>query len=601
MKRFRDFSIRTKFETAFLIAAVLIVTVTFVVFYLLAMEALKKEAEDYYLENEFHSVQAVMANTKDILLGIVKDYANWDEMYNYINTRDETWVKANVTDWVPKNFKVGLILIFDNSGKLLYQYGDFREFSLGSDFSANPLIKQAFASKETKGLYSTSKGIAYIASSQIMHSDQSGPRNGAYLYGQVITEDELKKIKEIIRVDISIISREGKAIYSTFAGNTKRAKNFPDLYQELTGNPSRQFSIYKPDYQFAFIYSILKDVQGKDIGMLELIRPRKSVAVLRWLFIKIFTGSFILVFLIVFITVLLSTRFILRPLDSLNKAIGEIQKTKDMLKRVRVESRDEIGILAENFNMMLGALNKSQNELIEAQQNLIKSEKMATAAELAMGTVHQINNPLSIAIGRLQMLRRLVSYKTPIPEGDLEKDLKIMEEQVKRAIDITNGLLRYAAPSNLRFERCDMNELLKDTVKTMKELLEQKNITVVENYKESLPAMERCDRGQICDVFINIIINAQQAMSGGGKLEISTDYDEQEDMVWAKFKDNGYGIAPEDIGKIFTPFFSTKAERSGLGLAISYNVVKGHRGTIEIESQAGIGSTFIVKLPVGGA
>jgi signal transduction histidine kinase len=521
-------------------------------------------------------------------------------LYNYINTRDEAWAKANVADWVPKNFGLDLILIFDQDGKLLYQYGDFKEFPTDNNLSTQPLFKRAEELQEAKGLYLASRGILYVASSQIMHSDQSGPRNGTYIYGKVIAENELKELKDIMGVDISIISGEGKVIYSTFAGNAKSAKKLSDIYHELTGNPPLSSRIYKPDYQSAFIYGILKDIRGKDVGMLELSRPRKSIVVFRGLFIKIFIWSFILVFLAVFSSVLLITRFILRPLGILNKAIQEIQKTKDMFKRVRVESRDEIGILAENFNFMLEVLNKSQNELIEAHRNLVKSEKMATAAELAMGTVHQINNPLSVVIGRLQMLRRMLSYKTPIPEPDLEKDLKIIEEQAMRAVDITNSLRHYSVPLTFRFQECDLNELLKNALELAKVQLQAENIDLVQNLKTNLPALQYCDAQQLSDVFMNIIINATQAMSGGGKLEISTDYDEQEEMVWAKFKDSGCGIAPENIGKIFTPFFSTKAEGRGLGMAISYNVIKGHRGAIAIESRVGVGSTFTVKLPIGG-
>ncbi len=588
MKRFKDFSIRGKFAVIFIITGLLITIIALAAAYFFLIAGLNR-AEDYYLENGFHSIQTVMVNTQDTLLRIVRDYANWDEMYDYINNPDEKWLKENVADWIPKNFKINLILMFDNAGKMLYQYGDFRELSMGSDLSAHPLIKRAFESKETRGLYSTSKGIVYIASSQIMHTDESGPRNGTYIYGKLISKDMLEELKVITGVDISIISKK-EGVDSAIS----------DIYHKLVSEKSLPFSIYKPNYQSAFVYAVLRDITGKDVGMLELTRPRKTIALLREVFIKISAWTVLSVVLIVFIAVLVITGIILKPLDALDKTIEEIKKTKDTLRRVKIESADEIGILAGNFNTMMDTLTKLQDELMQSQQDLIKSEKMTTAAEMAMGTVHQINNPLSIAIGRLQMLRRMIGYKTPIPEGDLEKDLKIIEEQVRRAVDITNGLLHYSVPFTFRFQKCDLNELLKDTLELAKVQLQAENIDVAQNLKTNLPALEYGDAEQLRDVFMNIIINAAQAMSGGGKLEISTDYDEQEEMVWAKFKDSGYGIAPEDIGKIFTPFFSTKADRTGLGMAISYNVVKGHRGTIEVESQVGVGSTFIVKLPVGG-
>jgi signal transduction histidine kinase len=599
MKRFKDFPIRTKFALLFIIGAILIVAVTFVIFYHLVIVGLER-IEDYYLENEFRGVQTVMAKTQDTLLKNVRDYAYWDDMYNYANTRDEKWVKINITDWIPKNFGINLVLAFNAKGELIYQYGDFEEFPMEKDLSSQPLIKAAFESGQTYGLYPTTRGILYVASSQIMHTDESGPRNGTYLYGKLINKDALTELKAMTGMDLSIIS-ESEVIGSTVIGHIDRPKNFADIYNELTSKKFRQFNIYKPNYQVSFIYSLLKDIQDKNIAMLELIWPRKSVALFRETIIKTFIWIFGLIILVVFVSTSVITNFVLKPLNILNKTIDEIRKTKDALRRVKIESADEIGSLAGNFNTMMESLSKFQNELIKAQHNLIKSEKMATAAELAMGTVHQINNPLSIAIGRSQLLRRRISYKTPIPETDLENDLKIIEEQTKRAVDIVNSLLHYAVPTTLRFERCNINELLKDIISLLKDLLETGKIDVVENLKTDLPVVEYCDIQQVRDVFINIIMNAQQAMEGGGRLEISTDYDAEDNMVWIKFKDNGCGIVPEDIDKLFTPLFSTKADRTGLGLAISYNIAKGHGGTIDVESQVGVGSTFTVKLPVGRA
>lgn len=570
--------------------------VTFLLAYSMLIIGLNK-IEDYFLENELHSVRITLNRDLESLLRVERDYAFWDDMYNYVNRPNNKWAKKYVTDWIPRNFKIDLILIFDNAGKLLYQYGNFKEFKIGKDFSNEPSLKRIFESDETKGLYSTSKEITLIASSGIMHTDGVGPRNGTYLYGKVINKYVLEELKDITGLEISILS-ERRVENSTLKEQILRPKDAAGIYNELKNKDLSQFSIYKPSYKFAFIYSCLRDIEGKDIGILELIRPRKSIVLLRSFFVRVSIWIFIAIILSVFIGVLTTTNFILKPLDILKKTIAEIKKTGETFRRTELESSDEIGILAKDFNDMMEALNQSQNKLMQAQQSLIKSEKMATAAELAMGTVHQINNPLAIAIGRIQLLRRIISYKTHIPEADLEKDLTTIENQTKRAIDITNNLLHYAAPITSRFEKCNINNLLKDTLVPIKALLDSEKINIVTNLNPDLPFMEYCDPQQIKDVFMNIIMNAQQAMSGGGQLAISTDYDKTNDMILVKFTDNGPGINPENIKKIFTPFFSTKADKRGLGLAISYNIVKSHHGAIEVESEVGLSSTFTVKLPV---
>ena len=147
-------------------------------------------------------------------------------------------------------------------------------------------------------------------------------------------------------------------------------------------------------------------------------------------------------------------------------------------------------------------LNKSQNDLIETQNNLIKAERMGALAELAMGTVHQINNPLSIVMGRVQMLQRLLIYKASIPMPDLDRDLKVIEEQTGRAVQITNSLLRYAAPVTFRFERCAINELLKDTIGLIQKQLEEEKIAA-EKAAEELEIALLSQKGLVSSYFLD--------------------------------------------------------------------------------------------------
>lgn len=417
------------------------------------------------------------------------------------------------------------------------------------------------------------------------------------LPADIINNDFLNELKMLSGSELSVINKEG-ILASTVTWQLLRPKDIRDIYNEIAHKQFGRLKIYKPNYQLAFIYSALNDNEGRPIAVLEIIRPRQAIIIFRKFFLKIAVITFIFVILTIAITVLFITGIILKPLNMLNKAIAEIQRTKDLLKRVKVESRDEIGILAADFNTMMDALNKSQNELVTTQQNLVNSERLSTAAEFAMGTVHQINNPLSIVINRTQLLRRLINYKTDIPEADLERDLNIIEAQTKRAVDITSSLLHYAKPSSFRFERCNINELLEETVSLFAESFLETNIKVAKHLKADLPPVEYCDVQQMQDVFMNIITNAQQAMQGGGALKIGSDYNKEEDMVCIRFTDNGYGIAPGNIKKLFTPFFSTKADQRGMGLAMSYNIVKGHFGKIEVESEEGRGTTFTIKLPL---
>ena len=194
MRRFKDFSIKTKFAILFVIDGFLIALTALSIIYSVSIKGLIN-IENFYLEHELRTVQTVINKDIDRLLSNAKDYAYWDDMYNYASKQDEDWVKLNVTDWIPKNFGIDLILIFDRHGKLFYQYGDFDEFQINKDLSDNALLKKVFEFREIKGFYLTSKGIALVASSQIVHTDESGPRNGTYLYGKLISKAKLNELK----------------------------------------------------------------------------------------------------------------------------------------------------------------------------------------------------------------------------------------------------------------------------------------------------------------------------------------------------------------------------------------------------------------------
>lgn len=412
-----------------------------------------------------------------------------------------------------------------------------------------------------------------------------------------ITDDKLAKFKEITGLGLSIIKKGEVKAETNNIYEKLNEKNSPPFF---INKKSGRFFIYKPDYRNAFVYSIFKDISGEDIGVFELKRPRSAIMGIRQFYIKL--SVFILLFVVISILFLatLTTRYILNPLTELTKAIAGIKETKDMLRRINIESQDEIGIFAGEFNAMMDALDRTQNELLRAQQSLIQSEKMSAAAELATGAVHQINNPLSIVVGRASLLRKAMGSNLNMNKEDFDKGLKVVEEQAKRAIDITNNLLLSAKPVVFWFEKCDINKLVNEAVALVKAQLETANIEIEMNLAEGLPEAQYCDIGRMRDVFENIIINAQVAMPEGGKLRIGTYYDGKQDLICIQFEDTGIGIPPENLSKIFVPFFSTDANRTGLGLAISYNILKGHRGTIEVKSSVGRGSTFVVKLPAKG-
>lgn len=271
---------------------------------------------------------------------------------------------------------------------------------------------------------------------------------------------------------------------------------------------------------------------------------------------------------------------ITRPLMSLVKGAEEIGKGK-LDYRIKVRSKDEIGILAGAFNSMVKSLEESQRQLIQ-------SEKLASLGQLAAGIAHEINNPLTNISNNAQMLQQEVG-------GRAAKRLKVIEENIDKASRIVRNLLDFSRAPEFHPEFIDITLLLEKSLEFMEHDL--KRIEVVKRFSKNLPEV-LVDPLQIQQVFVNLITNACQAMPNGGRLTLTTDSTDK--TVEVRISDTGEGIPKEHMDKIFDPFFTTRkvGKGTGLGLSISYRIIDRHGGRIKVESEVGKGSTFIIELPV---
>ncbi|MGQ9628849.1 MAG: ATP-binding protein [bacterium] len=233
------------------------------------------------------------------------------------------------------------------------------------------------------------------------------------------------------------------------------------------------------------------------------------------------------------------------------------------------------------------------HQLQDLSAQLIQSGKLAGIGEIAGSIAHEIGGTLGIILNRLQLVRSRVEI---LPE-DLRGDLETIERQVRKAIDVSRNLLRFAHHYPLSFSPVNVNDALEEVLELLGKQLNADRIEVNRTYGE-VSEIEG-NRNQLQQVFLNIILNARDAMPGGGTLSIDTSNLPDGSGVEIRFRDTGVGI-PEDIGdKIFNPFFTTKEadKGTGLGLSVSSRIVKDHGGTISFESEIGVGTTFIVRLP----
>ncbi len=232
-------------------------------------------------------------------------------------------------------------------------------------------------------------------------------------------------------------------------------------------------------------------------------------------------------------------------------------------------------------------------ERMEAE--LIRAEKLAALGRLVTSLAHEINNPLQALRSGFRLL-----LDPRIDEEKRHKYLEIAERELERLIAIVERVLGFYRPSAEQAEPTDVNALLDETLALVNEDLEQGQVVVERRLSPQLPPVAAMV-DQLKQVFLNIVLNARQAMPAGGKLTVETTFHELQGEVHISFTDTGEGIPEAEIPRLFEPFYTTREGGSGLGLTISYGIVERHGGRIEVRSTSGVGSSFTVLLPAKAA
>ncbi len=293
------------------------------------------------------------------------------------------------------------------------------------------------------------------------------------------------------------------------------------------------------------------------------------------------------------VTGLFWARRITRPIESLSDATKEIGKGQYNVD-VSIKTGDEIGGLADSFNTMASELDSREQALRDAQAALVQSEKMAAFGQLGAGIAHEVKNPLAGILGFAQLSLRKLDKEDPLYEN-----LSVIEKETKRCRTIIDNLMKFARQEKVAYELTDINRVVEDAYTILHHQLGIHQVQVEKEFAPDLPRI-MINSNQIQQILMNFMINSQQAMGGQPGLIRLTTRPGKDGTVEVCVGDNGSGIPKEIQAKIFEPFFTTKqtGEGTGLGLSVSYGIIKDHNGDIRVESEPGKGTTFIISLPV---
>jgi two-component system NtrC family sensor kinase len=278
-------------------------------------------------------------------------------------------------------------------------------------------------------------------------------------------------------------------------------------------------------------------------------------------------------------------RLITRPIAELVEANRRLAQG-DMTVRVQPYGSGELAVLGQSFNSMVKTLHQTR-------QDLLHKERLASMGQLAAGMAHEINNPLGTIL-----LFSDVMYKEAREDDPRRDDLKMIINETTRCKNIVADLLNFARQQEVLAQETDIHTLLEQVIEgvSLKPIFQK--VEFVRQFSPYLPTIQ-ADPAQLQQVFVNLLNNAAEAMADGGTITLAT-RPVNNQWVEIRVSDSGCGIPEENLGKLFTPFFTTKAlgKGTGLGLSIVYGIIKMHRGQITVQSQVGQGTTFTVTLPV---
>jgi signal transduction histidine kinase len=410
------------------------------------------------------------------------------------------------------------------------------------------------------------------------------------------TDVESSRLKEYLQQarnkgisQINIINNEGEIINSSDPEQVGKKREIKKLEKGLkasrrgvdSGSSLKPYDLVVPvivgDEQLGYVQvNILLD-NIRDIQHANFVRRLVATS---------------LVFVVgMFLTIFLARRYTL-PIHRLATGVKDVSEG-DLSVTFDVESSDEIGELAENLNEMVEKLKEKE----QLEKRLFEAEHLSKVGQLASGIAHEIRNPLnyiSLAIDHLK------SELLPACGGrgaELESIAENIKEEVRKANYMVLNFMNYGRPLKLRLQRISYPALIDKAMPLLQDKLKENQIEVNREIPQGLPPM-LVDPELMRNCLCNFISNAAQAMPEGGTITLGASLDPEAQEFQLTFTDQGVGIEPQDLEKVFQPYFTTKEAGIGLGLAITERIIKEHGGRLEVQSLRGEGTTFTVRLPV---
>ncbi len=542
-------------------------------------------------------VHEMVENEKKRIATICFDWAAWDVMYEYATKPTREFESQSMPAAVIPEYDMNVILVINRVKKTIYHEGYDRlrrrplRFDPGHPRNTGfwRILYDDFDRPRQRRFFSSSEhGPLFLVSAPILHTDSSGPMNGRVVMGRLINSDFNERLAAAVQEMTALLTPE-QAVAELGQGPARLLFRDGFLQHEAGG--------------LLRVYSAFADPEGSPVFVVRA-SPDAALFRLQERAARTFLASLLLSTLLLGLLLFLFVdRLLLRRLREISRRTSDITSFADLSIRVPEGNRDEIAQLSQNINTMLERLERESVRRREMEERLVLTEKLAATGRLAANIAHEVNNPLFAIANSIAVIKGRLKDAG----GDVGEVLPLAEREIARVRKITRKLLDHGKVNLETFQEADLEEIL-DTACQVLKLSKQLGRTALrwESPREKRPLL--CNADSLQQVFMNMIVNASEAMEKRG--EVFLRVEAAGDGYAVHIRDTGPGF-PESIqSKIFEPFNTSKdAKGAGLGLYISYHIVKRHGGTITLGEGGGLpsltggggGAHLIVTLPRRGA
>jgi len=560
---------------------VLAILIIFVLFYNLHFKAALTKLKGERAEILVNGVQTLLDKEISRITLLCDDNAGWDTMYRYVLNPDKNLEKDMAPDLFIKYMKLGFFSVINNDLDVIFLTGydwitdqkiyfDHIKYKKGElwDF----ILESSTLKNSHNHLIKTKYGVMVVVSSPITKSDGSGAPRGRFLLGNILDKNFFLAISNTLGEKVRYRTRD----FVPGSGILLLSRNGYKLYEDQD-NLEILKDIYDSHNEYAYTLGI---TASKNFS-----RTFKRIIIF-------YSVGLIFIFITAAIVIyLFFNKFILKKIESISEKTSRIVTSDDLSIVFPVSSNDEICMLKRNLNDMLKRMKKEIKKTIDAQNMLMLNEKMIFLGNITANIAHEMVNPLFAVSNAVEYIRNSDCCN----DRKLLEALKIIESETSRVREIAMNLNRYSIQKSKTFSETDLNDIIDSAIMVAKWSRSIDKITFKrEKIKKEVNLF--CNPGAIQQVFINLIINSIDALMGKGDITINISGNEHGYTI--DFIDNGPGFTKSIINNAFESFKSTKnGKGAGLGLYISYNIIRDHGGTIRIDSEFNNGSHIIITIP----